>query len=209
MNQHSRFSKLKSPGCGRCAQRPLIAGTALLCTLVALLGGAPAVQAQVFPESPALLMSDGFEYVRSQNACWNFAGSEWEHWTADPYYTTQCGGNGMYDNWLYTDVTQFPDWADNGVWGSRNLTTWIHCPANSALLVARQSKPGHVDYYPADWTNVSIQADMKITQFFASGLVWGMTAQDDSLPYEQMKVPEDGYVFWIDNAQDDGYPGFR
>ncbi len=197
--------------------RPAAAGCPLGAALAAaclLLLAVPAAQAQIFPDNPGLVWSDDFDYTTGQTACWGSNGRGWEQWVDDAWYDEPgdpCSGYSGWDNWLFADDYGFPDNLDNGAWGTGFLTTYVYCQRESSMLVPQKSLPGHPDYDPDDWTNVSLQFDFMPRQFSAVGILWGMTGIDQTLNPEQIREPADGYAFYLDPYEpppNDGYPGW-
>ncbi len=190
--------------------RPILISTALLAVAsIALHAGA-----QIFPENPTSVWSDDFEYTTGQTACWGSNGRGWEQWVEDPWYDQpghDCKGYVGWDNWLFGEDYGFPGNADNGVMGTAFLQTYVYCSRDSSMLVPQKSLPGHIDYDPSEWTNVSLQFDFYPRQFSAPGIVWGMTGIDQTLNPEQVREPADGYAFYLDSYEpppNDGYPGW-
>ncbi len=217
MQHHRRIFSTPTPFGGSATGRCLSASVwAVACGLFILLATAPLAHAQVFPGSGSLVVEDNFNtYSHNQSACWT--GTPWELWVDGAFYDDegdQCKGYAGFDNWPFINTTGFNSNADNDdALKPGQLTTYVFCPRESAMMVARQSKPDHPSYNPDEWTNVRLEMDLEVVQFTSAGFAWAMSIDPavDALSPEQIKYPSDGYAFWIEPYEpppNDGYPGF-
>ncbi len=205
-NQAGTFA-ITSPGAGRPTVWRRRAGWILLCA-VALAPASDGMAQEVFPSGATQVFYDDMEaYTNmSQTITWT---------TAYPYWQLIHGYSGFSDSRFYVEDPA-PTRTANGVWGVKHLGNLYGYKADSSLMIIRDSIPplgpdgaqntNAVAYDPADWTNIRFEMDVQTQQLMVPGMIWAMTLEDDTAYPPENKGPADGYIFYLESENANGFP---